>query len=550
MNLSVSDVTSLTRSLLIILALSLSFAAGHARAQCGTLSSPSTTWSDASGSWAVAGNWTSGTPNVSTNACILDNTSTVTLDTSGNANGIELASGNSLNINSAGSLSLVGASDNDGGTINNSGTLNNTASANFANYGTLINNSGAHFTNNGAIGGGADSYISNSGTFINNSGISLCSCELGGDHLANAGNFANSGTIFGDGLFLLNQGTFNNSGTINVVSDIDPSGFTNSGAFNSSGTLSLRLAWSIGNFSNTGTFDNTGTANLDITCGFGDCSIPNNSLNSGTINNSGVFNITRSSAGGDFTNSGTINNTGTLSDSVAMVINNTGTINNAGTVNNMGTINNLGTINNSGTFANSGAVTISGVLNTSASYTQTAGSTLVDGTLSATGGAIVNIQGGALGGTGTINGNVEMAGIITPGDPGVPGKLTILGNYEQTGTGILEELIGPSSHSFLDVSGDVALDSGSTLDIMLLDGYDPLGQTFEIVDYSSLAGEFANSSSFWDDGYLWDVSYGRNQLDVTAVSTPEPKSLPFLFIGLAALVLYGRRKLDNVRRLA
>ena len=61
----------------------------------------------------------------------------------------------------------------------------------------------------------------------------------------------------------------------------------------------------------------------------------------------------------------------------------------------------------------------------------------------------------------TINGNVAMAGTMMPGLPGTPGALLIFGNYEQTGTGTFEELIGPLSHSFLDVSGNVALDSGS-----------------------------------------------------------------------------------------
>jgi hypothetical protein len=65
-------------------------------ARCGSLGGPSTTWSDGNGSWGAAGNWTSGTPNASTNACILDSTSAVTLDTNGSALGLQLATGNSL----------------------------------------------------------------------------------------------------------------------------------------------------------------------------------------------------------------------------------------------------------------------------------------------------------------------------------------------------------------------------------------------------------------------------------------------------------------------
>jgi PEP-CTERM motif len=56
-----------------------------------------------------------------------------------------------------------------------------------------------------------------------------------------------------------------------------------------------------------------------------------------------------------------------------------------------------------------------------------------------------------------------------------------------------------------------------------------------------LVGQFSNGSSFWDDGYLWDVSYGQNQIDVKAVQMPEPSSLSMLLIGLAALAFCALR---------
>jgi hypothetical protein len=192
----------------------------------------------------------------------------------------------------------------------------------------------------------------------------------------------------------------------------------------------------------------------------------------------------------------------------------------------------------------------SGLFTTSSNYTQTGGSTLVNGTLTATGSAIVNIQGGTLGGTGTINGNVEMAGTMMPGAPGTPGTLTIFGNYEQTGNGTFDELMGPLSHSFLDVSGNVSLDSGALLDITLLDSYDPLNQTFSIMDFAFLNGQFANGSAFWDDGYLWDITYRQHEVDVTAVQAPEPSSLLLLLIGLAVLALYAHPKMNKTQHLA
>src|SRR4029077_9369861 len=81
-------IISRTLPYLLTLLLSLSLAAGRVWPQCGSLGVPSTTWNNGNGSWGIAGNWTSGTPTASTNACILDGTSTVTLDTNGNALGL------------------------------------------------------------------------------------------------------------------------------------------------------------------------------------------------------------------------------------------------------------------------------------------------------------------------------------------------------------------------------------------------------------------------------------------------------------------------------
>jgi hypothetical protein len=115
---------------------------------------------------------------------------------------------------------------------------------------------------------------------------------------------------------------------------------------------------------------------------------------------------------------------------------------------------------------------------------------------------------------------------------------------------MLQEFMGPQSQSFLNVTGDVALDSGSFLDIILLNGYDPLGQTFNIMDYGSLVGQFSNGSIFSEDGYVWDITYGQHGMEVTAVGTPEPSSLLLLFLGLAALASYAQQKKSKTQRLA
>jgi hypothetical protein len=181
----------------------------------------------------------------------VNGTSTVTLNTNGNANGLQLAAGNTLNIDGA-SLSLASGTSlnygilfNTGGTITNSGRLTNSAKIIVqgdaflgGSDAVLINNSGAYITNNGAIDVDLDgARLFNSGTFINNSVVSLVIYIIFDD---TAGTyFVNSGKISLEAGFFKNEGTFNNSGTTGITSIGDPSTFSNSGTFNNSGTLTM-----------------------------------------------------------------------------------------------------------------------------------------------------------------------------------------------------------------------------------------------------------------------------------------------------------------------
>ena len=497
-----SGMTSLTRPFLLLLMFSLSFMAGQVPAQCGSLVGPSTTWNDGNGSWSVGGNWTSGAPNASTNACILDGTSTVTLDTTGNANALQLASGNVLSF-AGGSLTLVsGTSLNLGSILVGVGTLNVLSAFNNAS-GAMIGGT-APINNYGTLNNASGAFIGTSGLFDNFGTINNASGAVFGAYLVN-----NYGTINNSGLFgayhlagpIINYGTLTNASG-GDMQFLGYRGDTNFGAINNSSDATLSVP---GFLTNYGAVTNASGGNLIILGAFGVLT------NYGTLTNNGVFN---NMSGANLTNSGTINNTGIFANSSAVMISSTG------------------------------------LFTTSTNYTQTAGSTVVNGMLSATSGAIVNIQGGMLGGTGTINGDVLMAGTMMPGAPGTPGSLVIFGNYEQKDTGILEELMGPLSHSFLDVSGNVSLDPGAFLDITLLNGFDPLNRTFSIMDFAFLNGQFVNGSSFWDDNYLWNITYRQHEIDVTAVQAPEPSSLLLLFIGMAVLTLYAHRKMGKTQHLA
>jgi PEP-CTERM motif-containing protein len=187
-----------------------------------------------------------------------------------------------------------------------------------------------------------------------------------------------------------------------------------------------------------------------------------------------------------------------------------------------------------------GATTIErGGLITAGSFLATGGTVTVNGLLDPT--AVEIGSGAALRGTGTIIGNVAMGGTMTPGGA-APGTLTIFGGYEQIGNGTFDELINSSSNGLLDVNGLVALDSGAMLDITLLGGLNPIGDTFTIMDFGTLFGQFANGSTFSADGYIWDINYRSHEIDLTAVSTvPEPSSLLMFGAGLLGLCALARR---------
>jgi hypothetical protein len=170
-------------------------------------------------------------------------------------------------------------------------------------------------------------------------------------------------------------------------------------------------------------------------------------------------------------------------------------------------------------FDNSGAVDVqAGTLALSGSYTQTAGSTILDG--GNISGALV-IQGGVLKGTGTIFGSVTNGGQVSPGFS--PGRITVQGDYTQTSTGDfaaeIRRLGAGTDYDQVDVAGSVTL--AGSLHVSLLGGFAPLpGASFTILDnqgHGTVSGAFASlpeGQTFIAGGYLWQISYqGRSDPD-------------------------------------
>jgi hypothetical protein len=150
-------------------------------------------------------------------------------------------------------------------------------------------------------------------------------------------------------------------------------------------------------------------------------------------------------------------------------------------------------------FVNSGTIEITeGTLAlTSGDATQSAGSiNLLGGALTVPGALILN--GGTLGGTGTITGNVtNTAGTVSPGSAGVHASLAITGNFTQSAGGVLElNLAGNTPGTQFDqllVTGAASL--GGTLALVQTDSFTPAdAATFDVVRFGSVSGNFTSTA--------------------------------------------------------
>jgi hypothetical protein len=198
------------------------------------------------------------------------------------------------------------------------------------------------------------------------------------------------------------------------------------------------------------------------------------------------------------------------------------------------TINNAGTFRKSagtGTstfeaiFNNTGTVEVqTGTLSFTAAYTQTAGATLLNGgNLTST--QTLNIQGGILGGAGTVTANVNNAGgQVNPGSS--PGILNITGNYTQGASGALNIEIGGltvgSQFDRLQVSGSAALNG--TLNISLINSFMPSGgNSFQILTFGSRSGDFATYNGLnIGAGKAFQPNFTATSLILNVIVTNSP----------------------------
>jgi hypothetical protein len=195
---------------------------------------------------------------------------------------------------------------------------------------------------------------------------------------------------------------------------------------------------------------------------------------------------------------------------------------------NEGTLRTINTVVLGVAVKNSGCMDVrSGNLICNSSYVQAAGATVLDGgSISTT--TTLAIQGGSLSGAGTIQGDINNAGQVSPGFS--PGTITIVGDYTQTDSGAYAVEIGGltpgNQYDQLAVSGHVVL-SGA-LSVALVNGFVPhVGDTFAILHDTSgtaVSGTFAGLA----DGTIINSRFRINYVSGDVILTfvlPPPSSL-------------------------
>jgi hypothetical protein len=442
-----------------------------------------------------------------------------------------------------GTLAGNGAINMTGGTIDMpaNSTVNWTATGPMSNTGTLnlanrtITNP---ITNSGTINAGAglvfSQLFSNQGTFnlagnttTFSGGYSQSSGAtqfgggtLGGNASFTGGTLTGTGTIngtlsLGGAAYTLGAGnSWTSTGATSILAGaslgmnggaLNAAGLNIGGAFTyNSGTLSLSAPL---NLNAGGSFNMAGAGPLVIGSAFNQAAGSTLSINGGTLDlaaggalTGGTYTpaagATLRFSGGSFA----LNGATTLGSGVQMA---GSTFNGPGALTSTGILDITGNTTFNSLFTNSGTLTVSNgiTLNAAAGYAQTAGFTKLgtgagtSGNLIA-GGAGFALNGGTLGGAGSVTGNLNV-GAATVAAGFSPGTLNIAGNLTLAPASITNIEVGGiaagSGFDVINVTGSSTLDG--TLNVTSYLGYTPAaGTNYSFMNFGSTSGAFATTN--------------------------------------------------------
>ncbi len=469
------------------------------------------------GTYVLGGNLdlSTGTANITTNAATLTLEGGTIENTSNSSNALLNLAVNSKSLTLAdnASFTTTGNFTNGGAlTVNTGSTFTVLSSKALSNY---------HASTNTLTGG---SYVVGGTLAFNAGATGGIKTDSANITLEGLGEIENSN---GNTNALLNLATIGSTGALTLAQNAN---FTAAGGFTNSGKLTIDSG---------STFALTGSNLLS--------NLASGTLTGGTYTVGGTLQLTTAN-GGITTNAATLTLTGTTAkildgtaNALAGFNNNTGTLTLAAgaLLTTPNSVTNTGTLD----VAKGSIFTVSGAGH---SYSQTAGTTTIDGTLASTVGG-VSVTGGTIGGAGTVKGNTSVgnatgtAATINVGDSGKAGLLSITGTYTQLATGTMTGLVNGTTagtgFSQLKVTGTAAL--AGTINFTVATAFQAsltLGETFTVLTGSSVTGTFSNSTIAINSSFQFNVSYTSTGVVLTVAAVTPGSNNPAHAAGQSAAV--------------
>ena len=458
--------------------------------------------------WSNANMWSNGVPNGNFNVFIDNGNpvgSQVGLDMSPSIQNLTIDSDDGLYIESGLALTVNGTSINAGsGGLRNAGTLY---------IGGPVALYGGMYMQGGVITG------------LNGQQTLTIQGEIGGWGNIGQGNgtlnLVNNGDIASGGLTIASNDLTNN-GTVNAYcgsSLVIDASVINQGTIGWEGKCrrgshtQVQLA---GSLTNTGSLVSAKNGFIDITGSFNNFS--GTTLTGGTYAVSGTFQFNNANI---VTNAAKVKLSGTTSQIVDQSGDNALANFSSNAAKALFSLASGKTVTTPVAFKNEGTVQVgTGTSFQASSYTQTAGTTKVDGTLSASGG--VNIQAGKLLGKGTIASTLVSSGSLTTGDSASKPRKLSVSAYTQNAAGSLNVPIygvNPGTQY-----GQVAVANGASLNgilnVKLANGFIPaIGSTFTILTASAVNGQFTTVNGLSINGSEhFQIAYNANDITLAVVS--------------------------------
>jgi fibronectin-binding autotransporter adhesin len=451
-----------------------------------------------------------------------------------NAATLEASGGGTLEIrntvnNNGGAISALNGSTvllDYSGTVNG-GTLTTSGTGSFQTSSGTLDGSTNVVTNAGlfSVASGETlslkGAISNSGTFALANGS--CMAMSAPTTLTGSGTIQMNGNscLFGWAATntLTNKSTIEGAGSIG---DSNPMGFTNSGTVLANQAAPLTIVSAGSGFLNTGSLIVSAGSTLNINGQMKNLS--KGILTGGTFSVAGTMILENAQYTTITANSANLTLTGTT----AQILNGLGGPSALASFATNGpkgifSVQSGQVLSSVVNFTNQGTMTI-GVgsgFGVGGTYTQTGGTTTVDGVISAPGG--FSLKKGKLFGVGTISGALTAAAAINTGDSVTqPGVLTV-SNYVQESTGILIIPIASTiaGAGYGQVASTNSISLAGKLFVKRKSGYvPPIGATFTIMTGSAISGQFAPPVLTINSKEHFQIKYSSTAVTLTVVAGP------------------------------